>query len=74
MLDCPKGKIARWASLLAEYDMTILHKKGKELVYVDFFTRFLDREDDTTFLKRMYYFTTALLIPSLTSIIEAIVC
>jgi transposase InsO family protein len=71
MLDCPKGKIARWAGLLAEYDMTIFHKKGKELVHVDFLSRFIDNEADGTLTDRMCFFTSTSPIPALNDIIAA---
>lgn len=69
MLECPKGKIARWASLLAEYDMTIYHKRGTELINVDFLSRFLDNEPEPFLTDRMTYFTAARPIPSLSNII-----
>lgn len=54
MLNCPTGKIARWAGLMAEYDMQINHKRGTELVHVDFLSRFLDDEADGTLTHRSY--------------------
>jgi transposase InsO family protein len=71
MLDCPTGKIARWAGLLAEYDMSIYHKKGKELVHIDFLSRFIDNEPDGTLLDRMCYFTSTSPIPPLEEILAA---
>lgn len=70
MLDCPKGKIARWASTLAEYPITIYHKKGKELLHVDFLSRFLDDEPDPLG-DRMCYITAATTIPTLDEILAA---
>ncbi|KAH0486056.1 MAG: uncharacterized protein KVP18_001719 [Porospora cf. gigantea A] len=40
MLEATKGKVARWASRLAEYEMTILHKSGTSLSNVDFLFRY----------------------------------
>lgn len=72
MLECQKGKIARWASIMAEYDMTIYHKKGKELVHVDFISRYLNNEaDDTIITDRMCYFTSSTPIPPFEDIIVA---
>ncbi|MGH2622792.1 MAG: RNase H-like domain-containing protein, partial [Sphingobacterium sp.] len=71
MLDCPKGKIARWASLMAEYQMTIYHKKGQDLTHVDFLSRFLNDEPDEFLADRMCYFTSTEPIPSLQDIVQA---
>jgi len=72
MLKSQKGKIARWASLLAEYDMDIYYKKGKELAHVDFLSRSLDTEPDPMITDRMVYFTTTLdQLPKLQEIIQA---
>lgn len=70
MLDCPKGKIARWASIIAEYPVTILYKKGSEMVPVDFLTRFLDEEPDPL-EARMCFFTTTEPIPQFNDIVRA---
>lgn len=69
MLDCPKGKIARWASILAEYPVKIFYKRGSEMIPVDFLTRFLDEEPDPI-LPRMCYFTTTEPIPALEDILK----
>lgn len=71
MLKCSKGKIARWASLLAEYDMEVYYKKGTSLVHVDFLSRFLDPEPDPILADRMCYFTSVHEIPSLSTILSA---
>lgn len=71
MLECQKGKIARWASLMAEYNMTIYHKKGSELVHVDFLSRFLDDEPELLLADRMCYFTSTHPIPALSDLISA---
>ena len=69
MLECPKGKIARWASLMAEFDMSIFHKKGQELSHIDFLSRSLDADPEEFLADRMCYFTTVYPIPSLSSIL-----
>lgn len=71
MLECQKGKIARWASLLAEYNLDIYYKKGTELVHIDFLTRALDAEPDATVADRMCYFATTEPIPPLDEILKA---
>ncbi len=72
MLDCPKGKIARWASLLAEYDMKVYYCRGEQLLHVDFLTRFLDTEPDPILQPRMTYFTsTQHRLPQLPEILQA---
>jgi Reverse transcriptase (RNA-dependent DNA polymerase)/RNase H-like domain found in reverse transcriptase/Integrase zinc binding domain/Integrase core domain/Aspartyl protease len=40
------GKLARWASRLGEYQMTILWKKGTEMVHVDCLSRQVEYPDD----------------------------
>ena len=45
MKEATTGKIARWASRLAEYDMQILWKKGKDIAHVDFFSRQVEPEE-----------------------------
>lgn len=39
-----KGKIARWASRMAEYRMKLFHKSGHAMEHVDFLTRGVDTE------------------------------
>lgn len=46
LLSATNGKIARWASRMAEYEMTVLWKKGKEIQHVDFFSRQVDEDYD----------------------------
>ncbi|KAH0485964.1 MAG: uncharacterized protein KVP18_004351, partial [Porospora cf. gigantea A] len=53
MLQATKGKVARWASRLAEYDMTIFHKSGTSLAHVDFLSRYLDTDADPGLEPRM---------------------
>ncbi|KAH0472860.1 MAG: uncharacterized protein KVP18_002276, partial [Porospora cf. gigantea A] len=53
MLEATKGKVARWASRLAEYEMTILHKSGTSLSHVDFLSRYLVSDPDPGLEPRM---------------------
>ncbi|KAH0472438.1 MAG: hypothetical protein KVP17_002297, partial [Porospora cf. gigantea B] len=53
MLQATKGKVARWASRLAEYDMAIFHKSGTSLAHVDFLSRYLDTDADPGLEPRM---------------------
>lgn len=46
MLSSKAGKISRWAARMAEYDMTIIHKKGSEMTHVDFLSRHIDQQED----------------------------
>jgi len=39
------GKIARWASRMAEYKAEIQHKSGKVMEHVDFLSRYIDPEE-----------------------------
>lgn len=55
MLSATKGKVARWASLLAEYDMTVRYVSGTKMQHVDFLSRFLDTDPDPTLAPRMIF-------------------
>ena len=39
-----KGKISRWAALLSEYTLKIIHRPGKEMTHVDAVSRLVDAE------------------------------
>ncbi|EZG43035.1 putative KRAB-A domain protein, partial [Gregarina niphandrodes] len=39
MFQAKKGKIARWATLLQEYDLDIVHKSGTQIAHVDALSR-----------------------------------
>lgn len=39
-----KGKLARWAAALAEYDLTIQHVSGRLLAHVDAISRLVDED------------------------------
>lgn len=44
--DAKKGKLARWAALLAEYNFEVFYKKGSELQHIDYLTRNLIETPD----------------------------
>lgn len=69
MTECSKGKIARWMSLLSEYDLTIFHKRGTELAHIDFLSRHLDPAAESIWQPKMCYFTSTQPIPALKEII-----
>ncbi len=71
MTECQKGKIARWASLLAEYDLTVIHRKSQQMLHVDFLSRFIDNSPEPALADRMCYFTSTQEIPSLESVLSA---
>jgi transposase InsO family protein len=56
MLDANSGKIARWASRMAEFNMQIYYKKGTEMCHVDFMSRYIDADQDDDLQPRMVYF------------------
>lgn len=70
LMDAQKGKLARWASLLSEYPLTILHRRGTELVHVDYLTRHIEEPEEMV-QDRMCYYTSTSSIPSLQDILEA---
>ena len=55
-LQAKKGKLARWAQKLAEFDLDIYYKKGADLVHVDCLTR--NPEDDDPIQDRMVFSAT----------------
>lgn len=63
------GKVARWASRLAEYNMTIKHRKGKTNVVADYLSRFVDNSADEFLPDRAFVCTMQLAsMPSLEQI------
>lgn len=44
-MEAKTGKLARWACLLAEYQMDVFWKKGSSLVHVDYFSRYIEAPD-----------------------------
>ena len=55
MLEAKEGRIARWASRLTEYDMTIIHKSSHTLEHVDYLSRFIDDASDFDIDPRMTF-------------------
>ena len=51
------GKISRWASRMAEYDMSIVYKKGKTNVCADFLSRYIDNEQEEMLPERATVWT-----------------
>ena len=39
MMNVTTGKIARWTSLLSEYQVKVVHRSGKEHIIADFLSR-----------------------------------
>jgi len=76
MLEAKEGRVARWASRLTEYDITICHKSGKEMEHVDYFSRFIDNSSDFDLEPRMSFSvnflrTTENNLPTMKDIIAA---
>lgn len=66
------GKISRWASILSDYPMTVIHRRGNELIHVDYLTRNVQEEPDGLVKDHMCFYTTALTpLPTLKEILEA---
>lgn len=68
------GKVARWASRLAEYDMTVIFRSGKSNCCADYLTRFIEEEPEEFLPDRAMVWTIAsgklgVTIPSLDEII-----
>ncbi|EZG42725.1 putative RNase HI in long-term repeat retroelement Ty3/gypsy family protein [Gregarina niphandrodes] len=51
MLEAKKGKIARWATTLQEYDLDVKHKSGREILHVDALSRL--HQDESLIEDRM---------------------
>jgi hypothetical protein len=62
--------LARWATRLSEYDMTIHYRRGKEHVHVDTLSRFVEPEE-ATFPERAFCWTaSASKLPTITEALE----
>lgn len=71
MLGTKEGKVARWASRMAEFDMTIIPKKGTEIIHVDFFSRYVETEQDADLQDRMIYsIYTNTQLPTIEQVLE----
>lgn len=58
MLGAKEGRVARWASRLSEFNLSIVHKGGNQVEHVDYLTRFIDLDDDFDVDPHMSYATT----------------
>lgn len=65
-----QGKIARWASRLAEYDMKIFHRAGKTMQHVDFLSRYVG-EPEEGLAERMVWLATTGEFPSIDDVLVA---
>lgn len=66
------GKVARWASALAEFDMQIIYRPGRTNVCADFLSRFIDHSADDIFPDRAFVHTVQVAaIPTVEAIIAA---
>lgn len=54
MTTAKSGKVARWASILAEYRMTIIFRPGNTNVCADFLSRFVDHSPDALVPERAF--------------------
>lgn len=71
LMQANTGKIARWASRMAEYDMKVEWKKGSDIQHVDFFSRQVGPEEALE--DRMVY-TTAVeeeVLPTIEDVLKA---
>lgn len=72
IFDAKFGKVSRWASLLGDYPMTVIHRRGRELVHVDYLTRHVVEEPDGLIEDHMCFYTTAVTpLPTLREILAA---
>ena len=70
LFDAKVGKLARWAILMSEYDMTIKWRKGKDNVVADYLSRYIDCTDPVED-RMVYYVTLEDEIPAIPDIIRA---
>lgn len=70
MVTAKTGKIARWASRLAEFDMRIRHRKGQDMIHVDFLSRFIEDENDCDLAPRMTCYVIRTELPSICEILQ----
>jgi len=76
MLEAKEGRVARWASRITEYDITISHKSSAALEHVDYFSRFIDNEEDFDVENRMicsvnFIRASNLNLPSISDVVAA---
>jgi len=71
MLKAQTGKIARWASRLAEYDMVIMHKSGCQMEHVDFLSRYICVEEETLDDRMVVWMANDVNLSLIDSLVEA---
>lgn len=49
LMEAKAGKLARWAALLCEYDLTIVYCPGTQMEHVDFLSRHIENADPIEF-------------------------
>ena len=69
LLEARTGKLARWASRLAEFDMKIIHKSGKEMTHVDFLSRYIDVDQDPDLQSHMVYTISSAPLPQIDEVL-----
>ena len=69
LLEAKTGKLARWASRLAEFDMKIIHKSGVEMTHIDFLSRYVDMDQDPNLQSRMVYTVSPSPLPSIEEVL-----
>jgi transposase InsO family protein len=69
MLEARVGKIARWASRMTEFDMTVVYRKGQEMMHVDFLSRFIDNDQDINLQDRMVYNIVTTDLPTIEEVV-----
>lgn len=53
-MEAKVGKLARWASKLAEYQLEITYQKGTEMQHVDFLSRNIEEDNSTELPDRCF--------------------
>eukprot|EP00923_Selenidium_pygospionis_P049676 GHVN01085574.1.p1 GENE.GHVN01085574.1~~GHVN01085574.1.p1 ORF type:complete len:268 (-),score=11.48 GHVN01085574.1:299-1102(-) len=76
MLEAREGRVARWACTLTEHDLDIIHKSGKLIEHVDYFTRFVDLDAEFNLESRMvcsagFLAANRETVPTVAEVIEA---
>lgn len=64
------GKVARWVSRLAEYEIEVIYRPGRTNVCADFLSRHVDNAPDECLPDKATIWVTTAPIPTLESIIE----
>lgn len=66
-----KGKVARWAALLGEFDMNVIYRPGKTNVCADFLSRYVDNSPEVYLPDRAMLWHVSVKLPSVLDIIHA---